>query len=55
MIAVHVRSYKNHDWIINIYHYLRTLKMKSGALSRSTALLQVDTMIKNIYNSYYRT
>jgi transposase len=55
MVALHKRSYKNHDWIINIYHYLRTLKKKSGALSQSTALLQVDTMIKHIYNSYYTT
>lgn len=36
-----------------IYHYLRTLKRKPGALSQSTALLQADTRIKKIYESYY--
>lgn len=34
-------------------HYLRTLKRKPGALHQSTALLQSDTQIKNIYEKYY--
>lgn len=36
-----------------IYHYLRTLYKKLGALQGSTALLQADTKIKNIYKKYY--
>lgn len=42
-----------HQWRIDIYHYLRTLKRKPDALHQSTALLQSDTMIKNIYEKYY--
>jgi len=53
LIAVHNRSYINHDWKIELKHYLRTLYKKPGALHKSTALLQADTKIKNIYERYY--
>jgi hypothetical protein len=52
-IAVHSRSFGLNDWNIDIYHYLRTLKRKPGALSQSTALLQADTRLKKIYEHYY--
>lgn len=53
IVARHARSFKAHDWQIDIYHYLRTLKRKPGALRQSTALLQTDTRIKKIYEDYY--
>lgn len=53
IMAVHERSFKLHDWKINIFHYLRTLHKKTGALGGSTALLQADTQIKYIYEHYY--
>ena len=53
IVAKHERSFKVHDWNIDIYHYLRTLHKKPGALKGSTALLQADTQIKNIYKKYY--
>lgn len=53
VIAVHKRSYVNHDWKIVLKHYLRTLYKKPGALHKSTALLQADTKIKYIYSHYY--
>lgn len=53
IVATHTRSYKNHDWVIEIKHYLRTLYKKPGALTHSTALLKADTRIQNIYNYYY--
>lgn len=53
IVAVHERSFKLHDWKINISHYLRTLHKKPGALQGSTALLQADTQIKYIYEHYY--
>ena len=53
IVAVHERSFKNHDWVIDIRHYLRTLHKKPGALKGSTALLQSDTRIKYIYENYY--
>lgn len=53
IIAVHIRSYLNHDWCIQLKHYLRTLYKKPGALHKSTAMLQADTKIKNIFEHYY--
>ena len=53
IVANHERSFRNHDWKINIQHYLRTLYKKPGALHSSTALLQADTQIKYIYEHYY--
>lgn len=53
IIAQHNRDYGTGQWRIDIYHYLRTLKRKPGALHQSTALLQSDTQIKNIYEKYY--
>lgn len=52
-IAEQQRLFGLQEWGIDIYHYLRTLKRKPGALSQSTALLQADTKIKNIYEQYY--
>lgn len=53
IVAKHDRSFKLHDWKIDIRHYLRTLHKKPGALQGSTALLQADTQIKYIYEHYY--
>lgn len=52
-IAEHVRTFGLFDWNIKLEHYLSTLHKKSGALSNSTAILKLDTHIKNIYNKYY--
>ena len=53
IVAQHDRDFGSQQWRIDIYHYLRTLKRKPGALHQSTALLQSDTMVKNIYETYY--
>jgi hypothetical protein len=53
VVAAHNRSYSKHDWVIDIMHYLRTLSKKPGALKRSSALLQADTKIKNLYTKHY--
>ena len=52
-VARHERHYGRGEYVIDIFHYLKTLKRKPGALSQSTALLQADTRIKNIYETYY--
>ncbi|MGN8774622.1 hypothetical protein [Candidatus Weimeria sp. HCP3S3_B5] len=44
------------DWgevKLDIFHYLRTLKKKPGALPHSCALMQADILVKKIYESYY--
>ena len=53
VVAAHDRSSKRNGWVIDIMHYLRTLAKKPGALRRSSALLQADTQIKNLYDNYY--
>lgn len=53
IVARHDRDFGVQQWRIDIYHYMRTLKRKPGALHQSTALLQSDTMVKNIYEKYY--
>ena len=53
IVARHERIFQGHGWKIDIYHYLHTLKRKPGALHQSTALLQADTRIKKIYETYY--
>ena len=52
-VAEHVRSYKQGSYHLDIFHYLKTLKRKPGALSQSTALLQADTLIKDLYEKHY--
>ena len=52
-IAMHKRAFGFNDWTINIYHYLRTLKRKPGALHQSVALLQADKRLKNMFEQYY--
>jgi len=53
-IASHSRRYGRKEWSININHYLRTLKLKPGALKRSTAFSQIKPGLKTIYQKYYR-
>ena len=52
-IAEHIRTFGLFDWNIKLEHYLNTLHKKSGALENSTAMLNLDTQIKNIYNKYF--
>lgn len=53
IVAQHSRSYKNHDWVINIIHYTRTLKKKPGSLHSSAARRQLDPRLQSIYKTYY--
>ena len=53
LVAMHDRHYAQGEYVLDIYHYLRTLKRKPGALPQSSALLQSDAVIKEIYESYY--
>lgn len=55
LVAVHERHYKQGEYVLDIFHYLHTLKRKPGALPQSSALLQSDTKIKKIYEDYYST
>ena len=52
-IACHERKLGLHEWSIKLEHYLNTFKRKPGSLASSTAMLQADPRIQNIYNTYY--
>lgn len=52
-IASHERHYKNGEYVLDIFHYLRTLKRKPGALPQSSALMQSDAQIKKLYEDHY--
>ncbi len=52
IIATHNRSYKNHQWIITIEHYLDTFKQKPGALPGSVALAR-SSYLRILYNEYF--
>ena len=53
-VASHKRRYGRKEWSININHYLKTLKLKPGALARSTAFAQIKPRLKAIYQKYYQ-
>ncbi len=53
-IVSHKRKYGRKKWSIDITHYLRTLKLKPGALKRSTAFGQLQPRLKAIYQKYYQ-
>ena len=53
-IASHKRRYGKNQWSVGINHYLNTLKLKPGALKRSTAFSQIKPGLKVIYQKYYR-
>lgn len=52
-VAEHKRSYQKHDWIIDINHYLQTLKKKPGALHSSAGRRQLSPELQTIYQNYY--
>lgn len=52
LLASHERSYKKHQWIIAIEHYLETFKQKPGALPGSVALAS-STYLKQLYIGYF--
>jgi len=53
-VAQHKRMYGKFQWSIDIAHYIGTLKLKPGALKRSTAFAQAKPELRDIYGKYYR-
>jgi transposase len=53
LLASHERSYKKHQWIIAIEHYLDTFKQKPGALPGSVALAS-SAYLKQLYIEYFK-
>ncbi len=53
-VARHKKHSSRHQWFIDVSHYIKTLKLKPGALKRSVAFSQVKPELKSIYQKYYR-
>ncbi len=53
-IASHKRCEGRDHWSLDINHYLKTLKLKPGALKRSSAFSQIKPELKAIYHKYYQ-
>lgn len=53
-IASHQRCLGQAHWQLDINHYLNTLKLKPGALGRSSAFLQMKPELQAIYHKYYQ-
>jgi hypothetical protein len=54
LICIHNRSFGFNEWILDINHYLATLKRKPGAVSGSYALHQSPLEINDFYNQYFK-
>lgn len=52
-VVEYTRSLGSCRWIIDVAHFLNTLKKKPGALATSIAMKQAPEAIRNIYASYY--
>ena len=53
-VCVHQRSYGKHQWLLELDHYLNTLKIKPGALASSRALKSAPVKVKAIYQRHFR-
>jgi transposase len=52
-VAIHSRSYKPHDWVIDIEHYLGTFKKKPGAIAGSKALAG-NNYLRDLYLNFFQ-
>lgn len=52
-VARHKRSFVPHSHVLDINHFLRTLKKKPGALHNATARHQQSQWLKQLYTNYY--
>ena len=52
LVGSHQRDYSKHQWIIDIEHYLDTLRQKPGALNGSVALT-CRPYLKQLYQQFY--
>lgn len=53
LIASHKRSYLNHNWTVDINHFIHTLKKKPGALHSCVGRHQLSPELQEVYQKYY--
>jgi len=52
-IARHERSHTSDDWVLDLQHYLKVLKVKPGALHNSMALRQTPQALQDLFDTYF--
>jgi len=53
VVAKHAKRPGQHEWSLQLDHYLTTLKRKPGALSGSVALQQAEPRLQAIYQAHF--
>ncbi len=53
IIAAHVRRHTRFKYFLKIDHYLKTLRIKPGALAGSLTLQQADLRLRHIFCTYF--
>lgn len=53
-VAKHKRFYGFNEWSVNIFHYVKTLTRKPGALKGSLALSQLQIDLKHVYDKHFK-
>lgn len=53
-VAQHKRLYGLNEWNVDIFHYIKTLTRKPGALKGSLALSQLQNDLKCIYDKHFK-
>jgi transposase len=54
-ICIHMKSHGCGDWIINIEHYLKSLKKKPGAVVGSVAFSQMNNELQMLYRKHFQS
>ncbi|WP_437435946.1 IS21 family transposase [Pseudobacillus badius] len=52
-LATHRRCWQNHQWVMDIFHYIHTFQKKKGALAQSECLSQAPAQLQKIYQDHY--
>lgn len=52
-ICTWARGYSKLEYYIDLFHFVKTLKRKPGAIAGSTALHQANTLVQELYHRYY--
>src|SRR5690606_21590956 len=52
-VALHIRSYDKHEWIVDLNHYLETFKRKPRALGGSVALAS-SKYLKELFEAHFQ-
>ncbi|UZR99981.1 Mu transposase domain-containing protein [Chondrinema litorale] len=53
LLCTHARNYGNHQWVIQLDHYLSTFHKKPSALPQSEAFYQSAPFLRQLYTTHF--